>query len=157
MCLARPLEVVVARCFAFVGEYLQLDNRFAIGNFILDCLHNRPVEIKGDGTPRRSYMHGADLVEWLLTILAQGTAGEIYNVGSDRDLSIEEVAGAVKRIVGSDNEIVVQIPADGTRPASRYVPSITKVVKELDLTVKIGLDDAIKATVADWKARENVT
>jgi len=98
MCLASGIETVIARCFTFVGPWLPLDGDFAVGNFIGNCLKNEPIEIKGDGTPMRSYMYGSDLVDWLLALLVKGRSGESYNVGSYDSVSIEALACIVRAI-----------------------------------------------------------
>lgn len=79
---------------SLLSAWFPLDTDFAIGNFIGNCLEEtRPSKSKGDGTPMRSYMYGSDLVDWLLTLLVKGRAGEAYNVGSDVCISIAR-AGA---------------------------------------------------------------
>ena len=147
MCLDSGIETVIARCFAFVGPYLNRNIHFAIGNFIRDCLENRDIEIKGDGTPYRSYLYADDLVKWLFAILFDGQAGQAYNVGSDQALSIRELAETVKRVLRSDSNIIVRgTPVPGQTPV-RYVPDITKIQRELHVRIETGLEDAIRKTV----------
>lgn len=147
MCLDSGIESVIARCFAFTGPYLNRNIHFAIGNFIRDCLANQDIEIKGDGTPFRSYLYADDLVRWLFTILFEGQAGQAYNVGSDRAVSIRELAETVKRVLRSDSNIIVRgTPVPGQAPA-RYVPDITKIQRGLHVRIEAGLEDAIRKTV----------
>ena len=141
------LDVKIARCFAFAGPHLNRTIHFAIGNFIQNCLDGKPIVINGDGTPLRSYLYADDLVEWLFAILERGESGRPYNVGSDRAVSIRELAETVRRVLGSNSEIVVKgTPVSGAKP-SVYVPSIERARMELGLEVKVGLEKAIEFSV----------
>ena len=137
-------DVKIARCFAFTGPHLNRGIHFAIGNFIQNCLDGKPITINGDGTPLRSYLYADDLVEWLFAILERGENGRPYNVGSDRTVSIRELAETVRDALGSKSEIIVKgIPKAGEKP-SVYVPSIERARGELGLDVKVALENAIR-------------
>lgn len=147
LCLDSGLNVVLARCFAFAGPYLDRESHFAIGNFLRDALAGREIVIKGDGTPLRSYLYADDLVKWLFRLLEKGEAGRTYNVGSDAAVSILELAQLVKRVLNSRSEIVVCGRAVPGCPPSRYVPSIERAEQELGLAVEIPLEEAIRRSV----------
>lgn len=139
-----------ARIFAQVGPYLALDKQFAAGNFIRDALLGQPFEIKGDGTPRRSYMYGIDLAVWLLAILLRGKSARAYNVGSDVAVSIAELATLVARQadVAAPDIRVHLAPQHGAK-AEYYVPDITRARNELGLNITVPLETALRRTI-DW-------
>ncbi|HXP40045.1 MAG TPA: NAD-dependent epimerase/dehydratase family protein [Candidatus Acidoferrales bacterium] len=146
------LDCKIARCWAFCGPYLPLDQHFAIGNFIGDVLAGRPIQIKGDGSPRRSYLYAADLAVWLWTILFRAPALVPFNVGSAHDVSILELAQTVAMTLDPQTEIRVarQVVAGATPP--RYVPCIDRAQQVLGLRQIIGLEECIRRT-AKWYAK----
>jgi len=140
------IEIPIARCFTFVGPYLDLNAHFAIGNFLRNCLNGNNIIIKGTGSPMRSYMYTSDLVIWLLHILVFGQSREAYNVGSDEAVSIKELAYKVaSRHKGLQVEIMNQIaPTDRNQ---NYVPDITKTKNAFNFDIPIRLDDSIEKTL----------
>jgi nucleoside-diphosphate-sugar epimerase len=142
------IETKIARCFAFVGPYLPLDAHFAIGNFIRDGMQGGPIQVKGDGTPYRSYLYTADLAIWLWTILFRAEMCRPYNVGSKSELTIKSLATIVARTFQPELEVrIAEQPILG-KPAERYVPSVCRAARELNLTENVNLDEAIKKTIA---------
>jgi dTDP-glucose 4,6-dehydratase len=141
------LRTKIARCFAFLGPYLPLEAHFAAGNFVRDGLRGGPIRVQGDGTPYRSYLYAADLAIWLWTILTRGAAGQPYNVGCDRAVSIKELA----QIVGSHfgTQVRTARAPISNAPAARYVPDVTRARQELGLQTWISLAEAVART-ARW-------
>jgi nucleoside-diphosphate-sugar epimerase len=144
---AAGLDIKIARCFAFVGPYLKLDAHYVIGNFLQDALANRPIEIKGDGTPFRSYLYSADLAIWLWTILLRPDATGTYNVGSDDAYSIFQIARAIAHHAAGHPPVTVLQHPEVSRPAQRYVPDVSRARRELGLEVWTPFDSAVRKTL----------
>lgn len=140
-CALADTEVTIARGFAFAGPLLPLDANYAFGNFIGNGLRGEPIVVHGDGTPLRSYLYAADLTRWLWAILARGAAGRAYNVGSERAISIGDLA----KLIGATFNVPVEIRGQSSPPA-RYVPSTRRAREELGLTARVELEDAIART-----------
>jgi dTDP-glucose 4,6-dehydratase len=144
------LQTTIARCFAFVGPGLPLDAHFAIGNFIRDAMKGEPIRVK-DGTPYRSYLYAADLAIWLWTILFKGEVCHPYNVGSDQEITIAQIADTVASVLGGSVQPSTSTPNFNSSP-SCYVPDL-KNAHALGLEVRTPLTDAIRKT-AHWYARQ---
>ena len=147
------LPVKIARCFAFAGPYMPLDRHFAMGCFVGDVLAGRPILVRGDGTPLRSYLYTADLAAWLWTILVNAPSGRAYNVGSQEPVSIAQLAETVSRSLSATAGVQILGQAEPGRAPERYVPSVERARTELGLENWIGLEESIRRTAAWHKAK----
>jgi nucleoside-diphosphate-sugar epimerase len=148
------IEAVIARCFAFIGPYLPLEGHYAAGNFLGNGLRGEAIQIGGDGTPRRSYMYASDLAVWLWTLLFCGQPSRPYNVGSEDDLSIADLAHRVARQFSELPVNIARTPEPGHLP-ERYVPATKRALMELELRQTVSLDQAIQKTIRWHQAQGN--
>ena len=141
----------VARIFALLGPGTPLDGPFAAGNFIRDALAGQALRMSGDGSPLRSFLYMADACIWLLHVLGRGGNAEAYNVGSERALSIAELANLVR--VTAEAGKPGTMPAEVTASAApRYVPNTTKARRELQLQEWTPLNVALDKTMTWLRA-----
>ena len=142
-------SAAVARMFAFVGPLLPLDRHFAIGNFIADALAGRPVTVRGDGTPVRSYLYTADLAAWLVAALLDTRPGRIYNVGGQRSVTVAETAAFVAAAVSPPLEVrLLGAPVGGGGGGAWYVPDTARARDELEVEEWTSLEEAVARTIA---------
>ena len=119
------LNTSIARCFSFYGEHLPTDLHFAYGNFIGVAKKGEDIVIKAQHQVIRSYMYADNLVYSLIKIaLTANPTCPIYNVGSDEEISIFELADQIASKfdvkVLTSNKINLNI-------IDRYVPNIDKL------------------------------
>lgn len=144
-CKTHKMNFSIIRCFSFIGEDLPLNKHFAIGNFILNVKDDDIIEVKGDGSPVRSFMDQRDLANWIFSILKNGSNGEIYNVGSDEEISILDLAELISNLSNRKNRIVVKGKEVKGQSYGRnyYVPNIDKAKNNLGLRLNYTLKDSI--------------
>ena len=142
------LEAIIARPFAFVGPHLPLDQHFAIGNFIGAAVAERPIEIKGDGTPLRSWMYMADLAVWMWTLLLRGERNRAYNVGSEVAYTIADAARLTAETLRPGLAVEIAGTAAVGAAMNSYVPSTERARRELGLRETVPLAEALRRTAA---------
>jgi len=132
------------RLFAFAGPLLQLDAHFAAGNFILDGLSNRPIQVKGNPETIRSYMYPSDLVVALLTIATQDEY-QNFNVGSEESISMSQLATLISSMT-SNSRIEFTNP---NALLSNYVPSISNLKEIMPQFKPTGIHESISKWI-NW-------
>jgi nucleoside-diphosphate-sugar epimerase len=125
-------NVSIARCFAFVGEYLPLNSNFVIGNIIQNILDGRSIKINANYKIFRSYMYADDLVKWLFKILDNSnTQCPIYNIGSNSKISIHQVTN----VLAKKYSLKIDTKKLSLKKNDNYMPNVSKAKKELGLKI----------------------
>ncbi len=111
-------------------------------------------KVSGDGTTVRSYMYPSDLAVWLWTILFQGKSVYPYNVGSEKEIQLADLAELISKL--SEKKVKVKIAQKQKVKYSlpeRYVPQTQRAYEDLGLTTTVDLETAIKKTKDFFKVR----
>ena len=165
------LPIVTVRPFAFLGPYQLLDRPWAANAFIGDALRGGPIRIQGDGQSVRSYMYPADMALWMLTILARGAAGTVYNLGSPQGITLMELAERIVALLPEPVKIVTRMLGLNAPRPTRLVPDISLARETLGLEIATDLDTAVRLALSrgtgqlqarkgespSWPARRSVS
>ena len=128
----RGLDCVIARLFNTVGPRQSGQYGMVIPRFVERALGGRPLEIFGDGSQTRCFCHVADTIRALVALMEEPRgSGEIFNVGSQEQVSIRALADRVLAATGSSSEIAF-VPYDqvyelGIEDMLHRIPSIEKI------------------------------
>ena len=138
-------DSIKARLFTFCGNYMPMDDRFAIGTFIRQAKGGGPISLYGGRKVYRSYMHTSEMARWCWEILLNGQPGRSYDVGAEEPISIHDLAYHIAAMFGVKVE-----EHPGQEIENYYVPCTQATRKELNLSNNINLCKAIQMTI-DWQ------
>jgi nucleoside-diphosphate-sugar epimerase len=141
------LPIIILRPFAFIGPYQDIEKPWAINSFIRDAILGGPIRILGNGLTERSYLYASDMAFCILKTLIYGKIGEIYNLGSNSPITLNELANKVKNHSTSKIEILSKSSKENYLNVSRIVPNTSKISKELNFNEIFTIDDAISRTM----------
>ena len=125
----KKLPTVVVRLFNTVGPRQTGQYGMVIPTFVKQALSGRPLTVFGTGEQTRCFGFVRDVVGALINLMERDEAvGEVFNVGSNEEVTIMELARRVKELAGSKSEIVA-VPYDeayeeGFEDMPRRVPDI---------------------------------
>ena len=143
-------NIVIVRGFSFVGPYQQFERGFAITDFIKDSLENNNINLNNGNNIFRSYLYIADLIIWLLHILIKSKKGEIYNVGSDKEINLTKLSKKIIKINKSGSKVIKN--NNQNKKINYYVPNIDKAKKKFNLKVWTSLEHSIDKTTTWFKS-----
>jgi UDP-glucose 4-epimerase len=147
------LPVIVTRFFNIVGPRQAARYGMVLPNFIQAALRDEPIRVFGDGRQTRNFTYVSDCIDAIGRLLRSPDAeGEIVNIGSPHEISILDLAGRVKSIIGSASQIVkvpydLAYPEGGFEDMRRRVPCICKISRLIGWSPAISIDEMIARTI----------
>jgi UDP-glucose 4-epimerase len=148
----KRLPVVVGRLFNTVGPRQTGQYGMVLPTFVRQALADQPITVFGDGTQSRSFTYVADVVDAVIKLACEPRAiGEVFNIGSTEEVSIQALAERVKTLTGSRSPIQL-IPYDeayeaGFEDMPRRVPDISKIGALIGYQPRLGLDEIIRSVI----------
>jgi len=90
----------IVRIFNCYGQNMSISDQRVIPQMIGSMMAQRPVVIFGDGEQTRTFIHVDDLIQALLRVVDKGGAGEVYNIGGTKELTVNELLEAICQATG---------------------------------------------------------
>ena len=154
----RGLETVVVRLFNTVGPRQRGRYGMVLPRFVRQALEGVPLTVYGDGRQTRCFTHVRDTVQALLSLMgARGATGRVFNVGSEHEVSIGELASRVQRAAESGSPIV-HVPLEEVYGRSipdpqRRVPDVERLAKVTGFRASTSLDEIVADAVDYARSR----
>jgi len=149
------LPVTIVRLFNTVGPRQVGMYGMVLPRFVAAALAGKPLQVYGDGTQTRCFCHVSDVVDALMKLFADpASVGRVFNLGSSKEISIDELAKKVIAICQSVSTIV-HVPLEhvfGQKfdDMPRRVPALSRIEEIIGFKPRLSLEQIIES-VRDYQ------
>ena len=155
----RGVPTVIGRFFNTAGPGQSGRYGMVLPTFCGQALRGEPLTVHGTGRQSRCFGHVADTVECLVRLLdCPAAVGEVFNIGSDEEITIRALAEQVRAAAGSRSEIVAipydQAYAAGFEDMQRRVPDCSKLERTIGYRPRTPLATIIADVLADPRTKD---
>jgi UDP-glucose 4-epimerase len=150
----RQVPVVIVRCFNTCGPRQTGAYGMVIPNMIARALKDEPILVFGDGQQSRCFSAVSDVVRGALLLTEnKATHGEVFNIGTDEEISVLELAERIREKCGSRAPIEFvpyeQVYGNSFEDMRRRVPSLDKIHRFVGYRPEVSLDALLEITIRD--------
>lgn len=146
------MNVVIGRFFNTVGPRQTGRYGMVVPRFVQSALGNEPLTIYGTGEQTRCFSYVGDLVEAVIELMnCEQAAGNVYNIGSNEEISIEQLANKIIEMTGSKSskqyipiEVAYGMPIEDMM---RRVPSLERIKEAIGWRPKTSLDETLRVII----------
>lgn len=159
----HDLPVLCVRFFNTVGPRQSGNYGMVVPTFVERALAGKPLEVHGDGTQTRCFVHVADAVRAVTKLLeTPGAEGEVFNIGRPDEISIGGLAEKVRTLVKRETRVrdvdIEHVPyeevyGDGFEDMQRRVPDLSKLEAVIGYEPRYSLEDILRDVIADADTR----
>lgn len=154
--IEKKLPVVIVRLFNTVGPRQTGAYGMVLPNFVRSALLGKPIIIYGDGKQTRCFAHVKDVVEAMVTLMEHPKAiGDVFNIGSEEEISMNDLAKKVKTMTKSTSEIMhisyEEAYGKGFEDMKRRTPNLSKTRKLIGYKPKVKLDEIVTEVIEYFK------
>ena len=144
----KKLAIRIVRFFNTVGPRQVGHYGMVVPRFVSAALKNEPLTVYGTGSQSRCFCHVKDAVAGVLAVIdSNATLGEVFNIGNDEEITIEDLAHEVIELTGSTSPIekvlYEKAYAPGFEDMQRRIPDIGKIKRVVGWAPKLSLDSII--------------
>ncbi len=145
------VDVRVVRIFNTYGPRMNEYDGRVISNFVTQALRDQPITVYGDGSQTRSLCYQSDLIDGLLAMMNEDADPGPVNLGTQQELTINEIAQTILKLTKSSSAIEYQpLPSDDP---TRRRPDISKARRVLGWQPRVSLAEGLAATIEYYRAR----
>jgi UDP-glucose 4-epimerase len=149
----KKLPTIVVRLFNTVGPRQTGQYGMVIPTLVKQAIAGKPLTVYGDGRQTRCFGYVGDIVDALVKLMDHEEAvGQVFNIGSNQEVSIAQLAQRIKEITASDSEIVYVPYSEayeaGFEDMPRRVPDISKIGALVGFAPTVDLDGILERVIA---------
>jgi UDP-glucose 4-epimerase len=154
----KQVPTIIVRLFNTVGPRQTGAYGMVIPRFVQQALKGEPLQVHGTGKQSRCFLHVRDAVEAFVKLIEHpGAVGEVFNIGSQEEVTIEELAARVIRLTGSRSRLE-RVPyeeayEEGYEDMPRRVPDIAKIHALIGFRPSMTLDQIIRSVIESMGSR----
>ena len=157
--LTEGLKVSTIRFFNTVGPRQIGRYGMVVPRFVEAAINGDALKIYGDGTQSRVFCHVQDAAGAVLKMIKRDeTIGQVYNIGGEGEITIEQLAKKIVALTNSNSEITYTEYEDvypiGFEDIQRRVPDISKAKSALDWAPTRAIDQIIKDVAKTFTTTE---
>lgn len=152
----KQLPIIIGRFFNTIGPRQTGQYGMVVPRFVGQALKGEDITVYGDGNQSRCFTYVGDVVQAIVDLLEEPkSVGEIFNIGGDFEITINDLAKKVIEVTGSSSKIKY-VPYDeayesGFEDMRRRIPDLTKIKNFINYSPNTNIEEILKLIAADLR------